>query len=90
MMSCKDVSRLVSDSLDKDLPWYRRLFLRLHLFICGACARYEQQMKFIKYNVARKVADDNKLENEPKEKLSSDAKERMKKALLAAKNDDPS
>ena len=90
MLNCKDVSKLVSESLDHELPWYRRLFLRLHLFICGACARYEQQMKFIKEGVARKVADENRLENTPKERLSNAARERMKQALLAAKNDEPS
>ena len=86
MLNCKDVSRLVSKSLDCELPWYRRLMLRLHLLICGACARYEKQMTFIKENVSRKVAQERELNEEPPQKLPADARARMKQALLAAKD----
>ena len=88
MLSCKDVSRLVSESLDRDLTWYRRIMLRLHIFICGACARYEKQLHFIRANVSRKVSQENKLSDEPPEKLSNDARTRMKQALLAAKDEE--
>ncbi|MDX8409581.1 MAG: zf-HC2 domain-containing protein [Mariprofundales bacterium] len=34
---CRQVSRLVSDRLDRDLGWGERLQLWLHLVMCGAC-----------------------------------------------------
>mgnify|MGYP001545005370 CR=1 FL=1 len=88
MLSCKDVGRLISESLDRDIPWYGRLMLRLHLFICGACARYEKQIHFMKENLSRKVAQEKELNEDPPQKLPEDARARMKQALLAAKDED--
>lgn len=43
-LSCKEVSRLLSDGLDADLPAPQRARLRLHLVLCEACREMEQQM----------------------------------------------
>ncbi len=37
MRSCKDVSFLLSQSLDRPLPWYTILALRMHLLMCSVC-----------------------------------------------------
>ena len=88
MLSCKEVSKLVSESLDRDLPWYRRLMLRFHMLICTACARYEKQLRFIKENVSRKVTEEKEMEETPPQGLTCDARERMKRILKAAKEKD--
>jgi anti-sigma factor RsiW len=45
MLSCKEVSHLASDYLNRDLPLRRRLAVRLHLLMCDGCTRYVAQMR---------------------------------------------
>jgi len=45
MLSCQDVGRLTSDYLNRDLPWRRRLAIRVHLLMCEGCTRYVAQMR---------------------------------------------
>jgi hypothetical protein len=44
---CADMARLASESLDKALPLYLRLRMRLHFLVCVWCARYFKQLKFL-------------------------------------------
>jgi predicted anti-sigma-YlaC factor YlaD len=39
------MSELVTDYLDRSLPWHLRIKARVHLFLCGACTRYYDQMR---------------------------------------------
>jgi len=39
------MSELVTDYLDRTLPWPLRIKARLHLCLCGACTRYYDQMR---------------------------------------------
>jgi len=48
MLSCKEVSLLVSQSYDAKLTWRQRLAVRLHLLVCEACRRFAQQMQFLR------------------------------------------
>lgn len=48
MLNCKDTARLVSESMDRKLPWRKRLEVRLHLFICDNCARYKKQLHILR------------------------------------------
>lgn len=48
MISCKEASRLVSRGEDAALSYWQRVRLRLHLSICTACARFEQQIHFLR------------------------------------------
>jgi hypothetical protein len=47
-ISCKDASRLISQLQDGDIPLPERLRIRLHLLLCDACTRFEQQMRFLR------------------------------------------
>lgn len=44
MLTCKQASELISQSLDQRLSWYNRLKLRLHLSICDACTQFSRQL----------------------------------------------
>jgi hypothetical protein len=48
MLTCKEVSRLVSQGLDRRLGWSERLTLRLHLAICDGCTNFKKQMDFLR------------------------------------------
>lgn len=45
MRTCREVTELVSASLDRDLPLTGRLGVRLHLLMCKPCALYERQLR---------------------------------------------
>jgi hypothetical protein len=48
MLSCKEVSHLVSEGLDRRLGWWERARLRLHLAICDGCANFRKQTDFLR------------------------------------------
>lgn len=45
MTSCREVTRLVSEGLDRDLAFGERVTLRLHFAICKGCRNFEDQMQ---------------------------------------------
>ncbi len=44
MLTCREVTSLVTDAAEGALPFRRRVSLWMHLLVCGACRRYRQQM----------------------------------------------
>jgi len=56
MLSCKDVTHLVSQSMDRKLGWFERVGLYLHLKICDGCRNFSAQMAFIR-RAARQLSD---------------------------------
>jgi hypothetical protein len=48
MLTCKEVSRLVSQGLDRRLGFIERLRLRVHLAICGGCSNFKKQVEFLR------------------------------------------
>ncbi len=44
MLSCKEATRLVSEGLDRELPFWRRMSLRFHVVMCRGCSRYKRQI----------------------------------------------
>ena len=47
-ISCKEASRLISQGMDRRLSFTERIALRLHLFVCDACARLTRQVRFLR------------------------------------------
>ena len=48
MMNCKQATRLVSLSQDRELSMPERIRLRFHLLICSGCFNYNKQMSFMR------------------------------------------
>lgn len=55
-MNCQKISRMVSDSMDRKLPLYQRLGIRMHLLMCKYCYRYRKQLFFLR-KVIQKTTD---------------------------------
>ncbi|MDQ2917571.1 MAG: zf-HC2 domain-containing protein [Pseudomonadota bacterium] len=53
MLSCKEVSRLLSRGEDRRLALSERVKLRLHLLVCAACARFARQLAFMREALRR-------------------------------------
>ena len=81
-MSCRRMTELISVSMDRPLKTREKLMLRIHLFTCGACRRYRQQLDRLR-NAVRTTGesmDDATVEQSCTE-LSSDARARIAEAL---------
>jgi predicted anti-sigma-YlaC factor YlaD len=50
-LDCKEVSRLISEGLDRDMPAPERARLRYHFVICQTCRTVDEQMKFLRQAV---------------------------------------
>ena len=48
MLSCKEVTHLLSESQDRKLALSERMHLNLHLAMCKGCTRYKKQIQFIR------------------------------------------
>lgn len=48
MMKCSEAARMVSDEMNRDLGFRRRLSLRMHLLMCAGCRHYERQLRLMR------------------------------------------
>lgn len=48
MYDCKEVTQMVSESLDRKLPLHQRMGIRVHLFMCKFCSRYRRQLLILR------------------------------------------
>lgn len=80
---CREASRAQSEALDHPLPLAKRAGLWLHLLICKWCRRYGKQVRFLRH-----AAHDHheELTEAAPQKLSGEARDRMKRKLQAEKN----
>ncbi len=80
MLSCKDASQIISQSLDRQLTMRERFALKLHLIICKYCKQFSQQIHSI--SVALKLAASH-IENDGTIKMPSSAKKRITDLIAA-------
>jgi hypothetical protein len=48
VLTCKEVTRLVSQGLDRDLSFAERTALRVHFAFCRGCRNVNQQLAFLR------------------------------------------
>lgn len=48
MLSCKEVTYLLSDEQDRKLTLTERINLEMHLAMCKGCSNYRKQMEFLR------------------------------------------
>jgi hypothetical protein len=44
MLNCKDMTKLISDSLEEEISVRQRMELWLHLMMCGMCRRFRSNI----------------------------------------------
>jgi hypothetical protein len=81
MLSCRDVTKLLSESMDTSLPIGKRIRVRVHLLMCKFCSRYERQLLLIRDTVRRLAASEEKPVEPSGETLSEESKERIRNSL---------
>jgi hypothetical protein len=80
---CHDITRLLSQSMDRRLPLRTRLAIRLHFEICVWCKRYGQQLAAIR-KASRSVPERAKKISQVS--LPEQARKRIKEAVSVHSN----
>jgi len=80
MLTCKQVSELISQGLDQHLTFTERMGVRIHLLMCRTCTQYKNQLRFIR-QAMRQLSQDAECGNHAAIPLSPEARERIKNAL---------
>ena len=75
---CHDITRLISQSLDRPLPLRTRIAMWIHYRICVWCERYRDQLGFLRE--ALQSCPDQGAER-MRGRLSPDAQSRLKVAV---------
>ncbi len=55
MLSCKEVTRRLSEAQDCELGLAERVQLKMHLAMCGGCRNFSRQMDFLRAACKRYV-----------------------------------
>lgn len=84
--SCHDMTRLLSQSMDRQLPLHTRLAIRLHLETCVWCERYSQQLEVMS-KASRSVPE--RAEQISEASLPEKARKRIKDAVRRASRSEP-
>lgn len=72
---CHDITRLISESLDRPLPLATRIKMWVHCRICAWCERYRDQLGFLRHAV-------HSCPERKTPALSSEARTRLKTAVM--------
>lgn len=79
---CSDMVKVITESMDTQISWGQWIKLKIHLLSCDPCVNFIKQLKFIRTALRR---SEGRAEMEdPKVKLSDDARTRLKEALASS------
>ena len=81
MLTCKEVTQKVSQSLDRQLTLRERLSVRMHLLFCYACRRFVKQLSLLTTAVQGAISRD-RLHDDGK--LADTARQRIRQRLQDA------
>jgi hypothetical protein len=80
MLSCRDTTRLASESLDHPLTIWQRMQVAMHMMMCGPCRRARQIMRILRDAMGR-LGQDELAQLSTDQTLIPEARERIKEAL---------
>ncbi len=86
MLNCRQVTRLVSHSMDARLHWYQWIGMRIHLLYCVWCRRYASQIRLLR-RACKQL--DAAPEASPSYTLAAGSKDKMHARLQEAMKDQP-
>jgi len=78
MQNCQQIVELVSQEIDRKLPWKIHLEVKMHLLMCKNCHRYAKQVQFMHSELSNIEQNLNAIS------LSTEAKERIQQSLQLA------
>ena len=82
MLTCKETGELLSLSRDHRLSWSERWGVRMHLWLCDQCRRFERQLAWLA-SLGRALEEDPGRVLAPAADLSDEARQRIRTAMQA-------
>lgn len=79
---CSEMVKSITASMDSKLSWREWIKLKIHLLSCDPCINFIKQLKFIRAALLR--SDAHLQTEDPKIKLSEDARARIKNVLASS------
>jgi predicted anti-sigma-YlaC factor YlaD len=80
-LPCREMARLASESLDRELDPLERFALRLHLLYCRACRRYASQIRLLRTALRRLATRIEADPLMPGPGLPDEVRDRIRRAL---------
>jgi Putative zinc-finger len=87
-LSCREASRLISESLDRELSRRERWSLRMHTLLCTACQRFAQQTKMFREAITNMPDALREKWSDSTAKLSAERRTQIKRLLAEARRAD--
>lgn len=84
-LSCREASRLISESLDRDLTRREVWSLRLHTLLCSACQRFARQSEMIREAISQMPNALREKWTDSAAKLSNERRTQIKRLLSEAR-----
>ena len=80
MITCKQVSKALAENRIHELPWHKRLGLKLHIKLCFVCGKANTQIVQLQ-NGIKKMLDREDEDLYVDIKLSDEVKENLKQKM---------
>ena len=87
MLTCREVTKLVSESMESRLSWRKRVGMRIHFMMCVSCARYRRQLFTIRKLIHNYLSEEES-QTDAGDHLSPESRQRMKRALKDAESNE--
>jgi hypothetical protein len=84
-LSCEEASRLTSDALDRELSRSEQWALRLHLFLCHGCRRFNEQLDLMRALLSKSPDSLDRSMSEQLPQPSAHRRQHIKQLLREAK-----
>ena len=82
MITCKQVSKALAENRIHELPWHKRLGLKLHIKLCFVCGKANTQIVQLQ-NGIKKMLDREDDDLYVNVRLSDEVKENLKQKMNA-------
>ena len=79
--ACKQIVKVISESMERKLSLRERITVKLHLWICLWCVWYLEHLNLMRDTVRTKASQEPNLDSSSLPPLSPEARERMKLRL---------
>lgn len=79
--TCKQIVKVISESMERRLSLWERITVKLHLWICLWCVWYLENLQLMRDTIRTKASQEPNLDSSALPPLSPEARERMKLRL---------
>ncbi len=79
LFRCKDITEMISKSMDEKPSLNIRIGIKLHLMVCYLCTRYKKQLELIQTAIGKLESDE--ISGLPAKKLPDQVKNKIKKLI---------